>query len=80
MTQNDVLEKNQVYLRTFFGGGSVVYFNQHYTTRKGNFVKGYMSALPRGDEAMLHSVRIIVIWRMAISDIPLSICFITEQN
>ena len=34
----------------------------------------YVSALPGGDEKMLHSVHIVVIWRMAISDIPVSIC------
>ena len=34
-----------------------------------------VSALPGGDETMLHSVRITVIWRMAISDISVSICW-----
>ena len=35
----------------------------------------YVSALPGGDETMLHSVHIVIIWRMAISDIPVSICW-----
>ena len=36
--------------------------------------KCYVSALHGGDETMLHSVHIVIIWRMAISDIPVSIC------
>ena len=34
----------------------------------------YMSALPGGDEMMLHSVHVVIIRRMAISDTPVSIC------
>ena len=32
--------------------------------------------LPGGDETMVHSVHIVIIWRMAISNIPVPICFI----
>ena len=35
----------------------------------------YVSALPGGDETMLHTVCIVVFWRMAISDIPVPICW-----
>ena len=33
----------------------------------------YVSTLPGGDETMLHSVHIVIIRRMAISDIPVPI-------
>ena len=39
----------------------------------------FLSALPRGDETMLHSVHIVVIWRMAISDIPVSIYVLSKK-
>ena len=34
----------------------------------------YVSALPGGDETMVHSVHIVGIRRLAISDSPVSIC------
>ena len=39
------------------------------------FVSIYVLALPGGDETMLHTVCIVVFWRMAISDIPVPICW-----
>ena len=40
----------------------------------------YVSALPGGDETMLHSVHIVIIRRMAISDIPVPICWCIHRR
>ena len=40
----------------------------------------YVSALPGGDETMLHSVHIVIIQRMAISDIPVLICWLIHRR
>ena len=41
---------------------------------KKKIIENYVSVLPGGDETMLHSVHIVIIRRMAISDIPVPIC------
>ena len=41
-------------------------------------IAGYVSALPGGDETMLHSVHFVGIRRLAISDSPVSILLFKE--
>ena len=55
--------------------GNVISFCKHDNCSELCNFSGYMSTLPEGDETMLHSVHIVIIWRMAISDIPVPICW-----
>ena len=49
-------------------------FKERQITALPNVCCNYVSALPGGDETMLHSVHIVGVRRLAISDSPVSIC------